>query len=148
MMFGFPNKPNFVEQANSLLVKRLFLPLHSLSADPASHRGVFILPDPKAAAECHRGLRSFVDAAVLLGGRAAHRESIGRDEHHVRGRALEQRAVKLLWREVGCHTSEVDAAKAVRRNAQPAPNREISRPKHGINSGWSGDSKQERSNHR
>src|SRR6185369_18055440 len=42
--------------------------------------GHFIFPDPKAAAECHCGLRTFVDVTVLFVGRAAHDESIGRDE--------------------------------------------------------------------
>ncbi len=49
----------------------------------------FIFPDPKAAAQCHGRLRAVVDAPVLLIGGAAHRESIGRDEDHVCGRALQ-----------------------------------------------------------
>ena len=61
--------------------------------------GHFIFPDPKATGERHGGLRTFVGGAVEFVGRAAHRESIGRDEHHVRGRALQERAVKLLRRE-------------------------------------------------
>ena len=70
----------------------------------------FILPDPKAAGEYHCGLRTFVAGAIQFVGRAAHRESIGRDEDHVRGRALPERSVKLLRREMGRHIREDDSA--------------------------------------
>src|SRR5439155_26033708 len=98
--------------------------------------GHLVLPDPKAPRQCHRGLRTFIAATVLFVGRAAHRESIGWDEHHVRRRDLQQRAVELLRRGAGCRIGEVDAAKWNAHSAHNAPERKLRSAQDGVNSRW------------
>src|SRR5205809_7701579 len=91
-----------------------------------------MFPDPKAAAECHGGLRTFVGVTVQFVGRVTHRERIGQDEHHVRGRALPQRAVKLLRSEMGRTIREDDSTETAGNSAQFAPGREIRRAKYSV----------------
>jgi len=62
---------------------------------------------------------------------AAQAESIGRDEHRVRGRALPQHAVKLLRRKVGLHVSKDGAAEFVGEGGQRAPGCQIGGILHG-----------------
>ena len=57
--------------------------------------GHFIFPDPKAAGEYHCGLRTFVGSPVQFVGWAAHRESVGWDEHHVRRRGVAAQRGKI-----------------------------------------------------
>src|SRR6185503_21162051 len=100
----------------------------------------------KAAAQCHGGLWTFVAVTVQFVDRAAHRESVGRDEHHVRGRALQSHAVKFLRGEMGGYIREEDATESVVHNAQLTPDRKISRGKDGVNARRTGDGKLKRSN--
>src|SRR2546427_9618332 len=102
-------------------------------------------PIQKPRLSCHGGLRTFVGVMVQFVGRAAHRERIGRDEHHVRGWALQQHAVKLLRREMGCHVCEDDSTETVAHSAQLAPDCEIRRAKDGVNARRPGECKLKRS---
>ena len=79
---------------------------HDRQVFPLRH---FVFADPISARERHGGLRPFVAAAVQIVRRAAHRESIGRDKHHVGARGL-KRAIKFLRRELRSSVDDSDAA--------------------------------------
>src|SRR5262245_13130869 len=104
----------------------------------------FIFPNPKTASQNYRRLRTFVLLTVQLRLRAAHGESIGCDEHHVRWRNLLQRAVELLRRKMRCGVDERDAANVIGDSAQYAPPSKICRLEDGVNTGGPQDSKLKR----